>query len=114
MSMARKQRDSKNSARRLKFNEKLVLNQWLLSLFEVKSLAELSDNLKDPDLEQYDENNISHYYHQLTNRASERAQLTNQTLLAYDENIFKHTHSLNQRRSEPIRWKYFQYLALLF
>ena len=112
--MARKQRGSKNSDRRLRFNEKLIFNQWLLSLFEVKSLAELSHDLKDPDLEQYDENNISYYYHQLTNRVSERARLSSQTLLAYDENIFKHTYSLNQRCREPIRWKYFQYLALLF
>ena len=35
-------------------------------------------------------------------------------LMSYDQNIVKHTMSLNERRAEPIRWKYFQWLSLLF
>ena len=39
-------------------------------------------------------------------------------LLEYDQNIVKHTQRLNERRitrgEEPIVWKYFQYLTLLF
>ena len=35
-------------------------------------------------------------------------------LLGYDQNIVKHTLKLNERRAEPIRWKYFQWLSLLF
>ncbi|MDQ5845917.1 MAG: DEAD/DEAH box helicase family protein, partial [Acidobacteriota bacterium] len=98
----------------LRFNEKLVLNQWILSLFEVESFAKLSEDLKKTELEGYDENNVSLFYHELTQRLFERGELSSQILLAYDENIFKHTHRLNERRREPIRWKYFQYLSLLF
>lgn len=100
--------------RPLRFNEKLVLNQWILGLFEVESFAKLSEDLKNPELEGYDENNVSLFHHQLTQRLFERGQLSNQILLAYDEDIFKHTQRLNERRREPIRWKYFQYLSLLF
>jgi len=35
-------------------------------------------------------------------------------LLTYDQNIVRHTQAISARRSEPIRWKYFQYLGLLF
>jgi hypothetical protein len=100
--------------RPLRFNEKLVLNQWILSLFEAENFAKLSEDLKSTELEGYDENNVSLFYHQLTQRLFERGQLSNEILLAYDENIFKHTHRLNERRKDPIRWKYFQYLSLLF
>lgn len=80
----------------LRFNEKLVLNQWILSLFEVESFAKLSEDLKNPDLEAYDEDNISFFYHQLTQRLFEHGQLSNEVLLGYDENIYRHTHRLNE------------------
>jgi hypothetical protein len=44
--------------------------------------------------------------------------LPTELLLEYDQNIVKHTRRLNEHRithaEEPIVWKYFQYLALLF
>lgn len=111
----RRRRNTANLFERpLRFNEKLVLNQWILSLFEVENFAKLSEDLKSLELEGYDENNVSLFHHQLTQRLFERGELSDQILLAYDENIFKHTHRLNERRRDPIRWKYFQYLALLF
>lgn len=114
MATRRRRNTTKLFERPLRFNEKLVLNQWILSLFEVENFAKLAEELKDAELEGYDENNISLFHHQLTQRLFERGQLSNQILLTYDENIFKHTHRLNERRRDPIRWKYFQYLALLF
>src|ERR1035441_6273363 len=35
-------------------------------------------------------------------------------LLAYDQNIVRHTQTISARRGELLRWKYFQYLGLLF
>jgi len=81
---------------------------------EVDSFAKLAEDLKSTDLEGYDENNVSLFHRQLTQRLFQRGELNNQILLAYDENIFKHTRQMNHRRREPIRWKYFQYLSLLF
>lgn len=98
----------------LKFSQKLVLNQWVLGLFEVNSLEQLVGDLKDERLEAYDENNVSLFHQVLTARLFERGQLSNEVLLGYDENIFRHTQQLNAHRPQPIRWKYFQYVSLLF
>jgi len=49
----------------MKFNEKLVLNSYLLSLFGVDSLEELAKDLKDARLEELDENDNSLFYHEL-------------------------------------------------
>lgn len=115
-----KKRSSRSSAAMLipeatplRFDEKLILNQWMLSLFEATNLEKLADPLKAPGLESLDENNVSNFLHQLKLLWDYEA-FPGDTLLAYDQNIVKHTQRLNARRKEPIRWKYFQYLSLLF
>ncbi len=52
----------------LRFDQRLVLNRWLLSLFEVDSFEALARHLKDPALETLDENNVSRFYTELTLR----------------------------------------------
>ena len=100
------------------FAYKLVLNQWLLSLFNVKRFENLADHLRNEALEGLDGNNIHHFHHALTAQLFNLTQLSTALLLEYDQNIVKHTQQLNERRitrgEDPIVWKYFQYLALLF
>ena len=100
------------------FAYKLVLNQWLLALFNVKQFEDLAEHLRSESLEGLDENNIHRFHHALTAQRFNLTQLPTELLLEYDQNIVKHTHRLNERRithgEEPIVWKYFQYLALLF
>ena len=100
------------------FAFKLVLNQWLLSHFNVQRFDELAEHLRDEALEGLDENNIHRFHHSLTAQHFNLPQLPVELLLEYDQNIVKHTQRLNERRmtrgEEPIVWKYFQYLALLF
>lgn len=100
------------------FAYKLVLNQWLLSLFNVKRFQELAELLRNEALEGLDENNIHRFHHALTAQFFNLTQLPTELLLEYDQNIVTHTLRLNERRitrgEEPIVWKYFQYLALLF
>jgi hypothetical protein len=100
------------------FSYKLVLNQWLLSLFNVKRFEDLAEHLRSESLEGLDENNIHHFHHALTAQLFNLTQLPTELLLEYDQNIVKHTLRLNERRitrgEEPIVWKYFQYLTLLF
>ena len=100
------------------FAHKLVLNRWLLSLFSVPNFKALAEHLCDDALEGLDENNVHHFYHVLTARLFNLTQLPTELLLEYDQNIVKHTQRLNERRithgEEPIVWKYFQYLTLLF
>ncbi|MCL4439962.1 MAG: restriction endonuclease subunit R, partial [Firmicutes bacterium] len=98
----------------LRFDQKLVLNQYLLSLFEVTKLEDLARDMKGPEWEGLDENNVSRFYHHLTNRLYDRAQLPKDLLLTYDQNIVRHTLAIRGKRERPITWKYFQYLALLF
>ena len=106
--MARKVKGS------LKFQQKLVLNKWLLNLFGKDSLETLSAELKDEKLEGYDGGNVSFFYDRITNPPLENSCIRPEELLIFDENIFRHTERLNRRRTKKIRWKYFQYLALLF
>ena len=100
------------------FAGKLVLNQWLLSLFNVKRFEELAEHLRNEELEGLDENNIHRFHHALTTHHFNLSQRPDAFLLEYDQNIVKHTQRLNERRitrgEEPIVWKYFQYLSLLF
>jgi len=81
--------------RSLRFDQKLVLNQWLLGLFGVSDLNKLADWLRDPALEGLDENNISHYHHVLRARLFDRKDLPGDLLLAYDQNIVRQPKIFN-------------------
>lgn len=97
-----------------KLSSSLVLNKYILNLFGATDLEALSSDLKDSELEGYDENNISHFHHALVTRLYYNNHLPKESLLHYDQNIFAHTQSISEKRNEPIKWKYFQYIALLF
>lgn len=95
----------------MKFNEKLVLNSYIFSLLGVKDLEELSKSFKDEIRnEKLDEEGVSLFYYAITSRLFDDAKLDKIKLLEYDSNIVQHTKKLNQ----PIKWKYFQYITLLF
>ncbi|MGL4852633.1 MAG: DEAD/DEAH box helicase family protein [Phocaeicola sp.] len=98
----------------IRLSHALVLNRFILSLFGSTSLEAMSEYLKDPILERYDENNVSMFYHELVARLFHNDTLTKEMLMEYDQNIYRHTQEISERRSEPIRWKYFQYISLLF
>ena len=97
-----------------KLNNSLVLNRYILSLFGATSMEALSEHLKDPSYEGWDENNGSYIHKILVERLFANGELTEDMLLLYDENIFRHTKAISERRKTPIKWKYFQYLSLLF
>jgi hypothetical protein len=84
----------------------------------VKRFEELAEHLRNEALEGLDENNVHHFHHALEAQLFNLTQLPTELLLEYDQNIVKHTQRLNERRitrgEEPIAWKYFQYLTLLF
>jgi hypothetical protein len=94
----------------MKFNQKLALNAYMLSLFQVESIEELSKDLKESRLESVDENGQSLFYHRLTQRLFENPHLSKDKLEEYDANIMRYTQELGR----DIKWKYFQYLTLLF
>ena len=107
-----------NNKPQVPFPFKLVLNQWLLGMFGVDKLERLAEHLRQEGLEGMDENNVHRFHHALTAQLFNLTYLPTELLLEYDQNIVRHTQKLNERRlrhgEEPIVWKYFQYLALLF
>ena len=112
--MPRRQRQTRQPQVEGKLSNSLVLNRYLLSLFGASSLEALSEHLKDPVLEGWDENNVSYFHKELVQRLFATSELTEEMLLAYDEHIFRHTKAISEKREARIRWKYFQYLSLLF
>src|SRR4051812_36822046 len=92
------------------FAYRLVLNQWLLSLFDVKALDDLAEHLRNESLEGLDENNIHQFHHALAARFFNLTELSTELLLEYDQNIVRHTQQISRRRiaigESPIVWKY--------
>lgn len=110
----------------LNFVDKLVLNQWILSLLGIDPLAEhkldgrvvrpfhvLAKSLRDCP-EGLGEDNLHHFYQQLKIHWQPKIQLSPAALLQYEQNIVTHTQWLNEDRTRPIEWKYYQWLSLLF
>ena len=99
----------------LPFDKKLVLQQWVFSLLEAKDLHDLCDSeYRHPDAEKWDTENVTEFHRLLGQTTIEREHLPHALLRAFDENIVRHTMAINGRRKEPIRWKYYHYIALLF
>ncbi len=93
----------------------LVLNRYILSLFGTKSLQDLSKDLRDPAYEGFNEDGVSKYVELLKSHLYVGvSEITEEMLSEYDHNIFRHTQEINKKREKEIKWKYFQYLSLLF
>lgn len=106
---------TKRSNPPLLLNKKLVLNQYILSLLGIKKFEDLCIAVNKPDAEGWSEDRISKFYTLVVQALPlEGAQLNADALLAYDQNIVSHTLAIQGKRSAPVQWKYFQYLALLF
>jgi hypothetical protein len=99
---------------RLKFYQKLILNQYLLAQFGVSDLRELSANMKRPLLEEMDGEGVTGFYKKLVAQFGGKCAISEETLARYDLNIVSHMRKINDKRVEPMVLKYFQYLSLLF
>jgi hypothetical protein len=124
--MARKPKTGKTHS----FRNKLLLNQWLISLFGIDPLAEhkegnrkvrpfhvLAHPIRDPRLEGLDTDNLHFFYHELVRSNlfwNDTSKVSKEQLLVYEQNIVRHTQAMNEKRQRPITWKYYQWLTLLF
>ena len=100
----------------LRLEQRLVLNQWLLDLFGVRSIERLTANLKASGHEGFDEDNSSRFHPYLMLMLDRESPLRD-SLPAYDRNIVRHWLRITEKRkyAEPHLYpKHFQYLALLF
>lgn len=103
----------KKTTQPARLQEALVLHKYILNLFGCKDLEALSRDLKDPALEGVDNEGTSHMFYALKAHLYGTI-IKEEKLLEYDQNIVLHTRKINEKRTEKIQWKYYQYLALLF
>lgn len=125
--MARR-RTRQTGPRALPFGDKLVLNQWMMHLLGVDPLADhevkgrrvrpwhaLAAHIRDARMEGLDADNIHLFYKNLIGARLLPAGLVSEAaLLRYEQNIVRHTQRINEKRTRPVTWKYFQWLTLLF
>jgi len=110
----------------LPFGHKLVLNQWIVSLFGFDPLKDhkdgkrtlrpvqpLAKTVKDSQ-EGMTPENLHYFYKALDINLQAAAEITRADLLRYEHNIVSHTLAINEKRDRPIVWKYYQWLSLLF
>lgn len=99
-----------------KLQNALVLFKYLLWQFGCKDLEALSTNLKDAALEGLEEEGYSTKFYRTLKNYLYTDKFKDGQLEQYDQNIVSHTKEINAKRSEEekVTWKYYQYLALLF
>lgn len=110
----------------LPFNNRLVLNQWLIKQCgfdplathrfdqsKLRPLQEIANILRDC-LEGMDADNLHHFCKKLDVEWRENASVTRDDLMRYEQNIISHTLAINEKRPRPIVWKYYQWLSLFF
>ena len=107
----------KNTQPDVRFEQRLVLNQWLIGLFGVATFEHLAEWLRDPALEGLDDNGVTLFHSELARRLPHGSPLSPDLLLVYDNNIVRHWNAISAPRSRAgntVQMKYFQYLALLW
>ena len=63
------------SERPLRFEQRLVLYQWILNLFEISSFDKLAEGMKEPEQEGFDEDNVTRFHNILNARLFDRKEL---------------------------------------
>ncbi|HOI33496.1 MAG TPA: hypothetical protein PLC47_12055, partial [Bacteroidales bacterium] len=115
--MAAPRRTTTRAARntQAKLSKSLVLNRWVLSQFGVDALESLADaEFKRSVYEGYDSDNNTYFHQYLIGRQFTFPCVTKSQLIAWDQHIVSHTMAISVKRDGMLKWKYFQYLTLLF
>lgn len=121
--MARK---SASKQKTLDLPFKQVLNQWVISQFgfdplasikkgkkKLRALEPLSATLRSAP-EGLTADNLHHFFKVLEIHLQDKSVITRSDLMRYEQNIVSHTLAINEQRTRPIVWKYYQWLSLLF
>ena len=111
------------------FRDKLLLNQWLINLFGISPPWEknvgyrgerpfqvLVERIKN-STEGLGNDNLHHFFQALHNSDifhNDRCAVDYDQIRTYEENIVRHTIRINRKRRQPVVWKHFQWLTLLF
>lgn len=100
------------------FHQELVLNHYMLRLFNCSSLNAIKDRLGEDRHEGIDEDGQSGFFHALQHSLFQTDSINPQDLRRYDLNIVQHWNTITRQRNKQegtvLNMKYFQYLSLLF
>ncbi|MEE3672115.1 type III restriction endonuclease subunit R, partial [Actinobacillus pleuropneumoniae] len=101
------------------FHDNLILNRYLLSLFNQDNLEKFKQRLGDDRFEGIDNDGQAKFFHELTGGQLFQTDLISANdLRRYDLNIVKHWQQITENRNKAeghiLNLKYFQYLSLLF
>lgn len=105
---------AKRNARQASFDEQLVLFHYFLHELRIDSLSDLSEKLNNTEYEGVNESGNTYFCDYIARISKIKGALyTPEKLRLYDENICRYTRQIGEKRG-GLRWKYFQYIALLF
>lgn len=111
-------RKPKSTPQKRSFHQELVLNRWLLSLFNVERLQSLKERLGHDRFEGIHDDGNSHFFHAINHKLFHSDLIDEQTLRRYDLNVVDHWQSITEQRNKVeghvLNMKYFQWLSLLF
>lgn len=101
----------RNSSQR-KLESHLTLHGWLNNHFGYKTTRDLLSAVKDED-EGFNPDGHSPICQFLVSRVAPDSEIA-EALPTYDANIKRHLSAINNKRTQPIVLRYFQYLSLLY
>lgn len=105
---------AKRTPQQASFDDQLVLFRYFLQELKIDSLDGLGEKLNSTEYEGVDESSNTYFCDYLARICKMKgAAVTPEKLRLYDENICRHTRQIGEKRG-GLRWKYFQYVALLF
>lgn len=102
------------AAQTLSFDDQLILFRYFLCELGISELKTLGQTLNTTDYEGVNESGNTYFFDYIARISHMNgARVSEDQLRLYDENICRHTRQISEKRG-TIRWKYFQYLSLLF
>lgn len=105
---------ARKTAPQASFDDQLVLFRYFLHELKIDSLGALSVKLNSAEYEGFNESGGTYFCDYITRISKMKgAAITPEKLRLYDANICRHTRQVGEKRG-GLRWKYFQYVALLF
>lgn len=105
---------ARKNAAQSSFDDRLVLFHYFLNELKIDSITGLSEKLNSPEYEGTDESGNTYFCDYIVRISKMKdTAITPEKLHLYDENICRHTRQIGEKRG-GLRWKYFQYIALLF
>lgn len=105
---------ARKTAPQASFDDQLVLFRYFLHELKIDSLGALSVKLNSAEYEGFNESGGTYFCDYIARISKMKgAAITPEKLRLYDANICHHTRQVGEKRG-GLRWKYFQYVALLF